>query len=61
MTGRKRKRPKLDETIERDEALADDIIDAFKMMFQDTPDRPRSENREPTKAELNRRWKLERR
>ena len=60
MTSRKRKRPKLDETIERDEALADDLTGAMKMMLQSTTDRPRSENREPTKAEINKRWKLER-
>ena len=57
----KRERPKPDETVERDEATAADLCDAFKMLLADAPDRPRSENRQPTKAELEQRWKLERR
>lgn len=56
-----RKKPKLDESIERDEASEQDFTDAFRMLLRDAPDRPKSENREPTKEELETRWKLERR
>ena len=55
------KRPKLDPTIERDDVPMRDFRDIFKMLLQDALNRPRSENREPTKDELNQRWKLERR
>ena len=56
----KRKQPKLDESVERDDATMDDLTDAFKMLLKDAPDRPKSENRRPTNEELNRRWKLTR-
>ena len=55
------KRPKLDPAIERDDVPMRDFRDVFKMLLRDAPNRPRSENREPTKAEVSRRWKLERR
>ena len=39
-----------------------DFEDALKtVLLAEIPDRPRSENREPTRDELNRRWKLTRR
>ena len=38
-----------------------DLADAYGMLLRDAPDRPKSRNREPTREELNRRWKLERR
>ena len=38
----------------------DDLRDVFKMLMQDGSERPRSENREPTRDELKRKWKLER-
>ena len=53
--------PKLDPAIERDDVPMEDFRDAFKMLLKDAPIRPRSENREPTKEEVSRRWKLERR
>lgn len=56
-----RRKPKLDPDIEREEASEQDFTDAFRMLLKDAPDRPRSENREPTKEELETRWKLERR
>ncbi len=57
----KRKQPKLDHAIEHDAASDDDFTDAFKMLPSPALDRPKSENRQPTKAELDQRWKLERR
>ena len=46
---------------ERDEVTEQDFKDAFKMLLSDAPDRPRSENRQPTKAERHKRWRLWRR
>ena len=60
MARKKQRKPKLDPFIERDDASEKDLWDAFKMMLRDAPKRPRSENREPTKAEISQRWKLER-
>ena len=56
-----RKPPKLDPDIKRDDVPMRDLRDVFKMLLRDAPNRPRSENREPTKEEVSRRWKLERR
>ena len=56
-----RRKPKIDESVERDEASEQDFTDAFKMLLQDAPDRPRSENRQPTTEELRTRWRLHRR
>ena len=53
-----RTKPRIDETIERDEAAMDDLQDAFKMLMQDGSERPRSENREPARDELKGKWKL---
>lgn len=55
---RARTPPRIDETIERDEATEDDLRDVFRMLLQDTPKPPPSENREPTRKELRRKWKL---
>ena len=56
-----RRKSKLDPSIERDGTTEKDLADVFGMLLRDAPDRPRSRNREPTREELDRRWKLERR
>ena len=46
---------------ERDEPKRQDLEDALKaVLLSETSDRPRSENREPTREELSKRWKLSR-
>lgn len=47
------------EKTERGEVSMDDFEDAFRQVLSH-PDKPKkkSENREPTKEELNRKWKL---
>lgn len=57
---RARTPPTIDESIERDEATENDLRDVFRMLLQHTPKPPPSENREPTREELKRKWKLER-
>ena len=68
MTGAERDKPKtgfsraaFDET-ERDEATRADVEAAMRQVMEH-PAKPKagSENREPTKAEINQRWKLTRR
>lgn len=44
---------------ERKQPTRRDLEDALKdVLLSESPDRPRSENRQPTKDELNQRWKL---
>ena len=45
---------------ERREATADDFEAALKAMFLAPKGAVKSENREPTKAELEARWRLDR-
>lgn len=61
MARHNRHSPEIDESIERDPVAERDLRDVFALLTRDAPDRPRSENREPTRNELKRRWKLERR
>ena len=50
------------DTVERDEVTREDLEDALKqVLLAPLESRPRSENREPTREELNRRVRLERR
>ena len=50
------------DAVERDEVTREDLEAALKQVLTSTADeRPRSENREPTREELNRRVRLERR
>lgn len=50
------------DTVERDEVSREDLEDALKqVLLAPMESRPRSENREPTREELNRRVRLERR
>ena len=50
------------ESVERDDVSREDLEDALKQVLTSAvDDRPRSENREPTREELNRRVRLERR
>ena len=55
------RKPKPDPSAERDGATEKDLADVFGMLLREAPERPRSRNREPTREEINRRWKLERR
>ena len=56
------RKPKIDESVERDLANLDDFNAALRQVMRAPADkRPRSENREPTKAELEQRYKLTRR
>ena len=50
------------DAVERDEVTREDLEDALKQVLL-TPmeSRPRSENREPSREELRRRYRLERR
>ncbi len=51
-------KPKIDPT-DRDPASLDDIETAMRHLLETPADsRPKSENREPTKKELERRYKL---
>ena len=48
--------------IERDEVTREDLENALKqVLLSPAESRPRSENREPTREELSRRYRLERR
>ena len=48
--------------VERDDVTREDLEDALKqVLLASMESRPRSENREPTREELNRRYRLERR
>lgn len=48
--------------VERDPVTRKNFTDALRQILTtDEPKRPRSENRDPTKAELEQRWKLKRR
>ena len=50
------------DAVERDEVTREDLEDALKqVLLAPLESRPRSENREPTRKELNRRVRLERR
>ena len=50
------------DAVERDEVEEDEFLDALKQVLLAEPEsRPRSENREPTREELSRRYRLERR
>ena len=50
------------DAIDRDEVMHEDLEDALKqVLLAPLESRPRSENREPTREELNRRVRLERR
>ena len=50
------------DAVERDEVTREDLEDALKqVLLAPLESRPRSENREPTREELNRRVRLERR
>ena len=50
------------DAVQRDEVTREDLEDALKQVLLATAEsRPRSENREPTREELNRRVRLERR
>ena len=58
----RKRRPKLDESIKRDEITMGEFTAAVKAtLLQPVPERLKSENRKPTKEELERRWKLVRR
>ena len=47
---------------DRREATKEDLEDALKqVLIASVEDRPRSENREPTKEELSKRYRLDRR
>ncbi len=53
-------RKRFEET-ERRDVSEQDVMDALtQILASDAPRRPRSENREPTKAELERRYRLDR-
>ena len=57
-----KRKPKIDESVERAPANLDDFNDVLRQMMQaPAENRPRSENREPTKAELEQLYKLTRR
>ena len=50
------------DAVERDEVTEQDLKDALRqVLLAETAGHPRSENREPTRDELNRRYRLERR
>jgi len=50
------------DAVERDPVTREDLEDALaQVLTAPMEDRPRSENREPTREELNRRVRLERR
>ena len=50
------------DAVERDPVTREDLEDALaQVLLAPMEDRPRSENREPTREELNRRVRLERR
>ena len=50
------------DAVERDEVTERDLKDALRqMLLVPMKSRPRSENREPTREELSRRYRLERR
>ena len=50
------------DAVERDDVTREDLEDALKqVLLAPLESRPRSENREPTRKELNRRVRLERR
>ena len=50
------------DAVERDEVSREDLEDALKqVLLAPLESRPRSENREPTREELSRRVRLERR
>ena len=53
-------RNQFDKTERRDVSKAD-VMDALaQILGTDAPKRPKSENREPTKDELEQRWRLDR-
>ena len=50
------------DAVERDDMTREDLEDALKqVLLAPLESRPRSENREPTREELSRRYRLERR
>ena len=50
------------EAVERDDVTLDDLEDALRqVLLAPVESRPKSENREPTREELSRRYRLERR
>lgn len=50
------------DAVERDEVSREDLEDALRqVLLAPMASRPRSENREPAREELNRRYRLERR
>ena len=50
------------DAVERDDVTREDLEDALKqVLLAPLESRPRNENREPTREELNRRLRLERR
>ena len=60
MSVRKRNAPKIDGSIERAPVARKDFEEALKGVLAAPRTSARSENREPTREELDRRWKLER-
>lgn len=61
MSRKKRtKRPTIDESIERRPVTERDFKDAFRMLLSTVVNRPRSENRQPSKVELEQRYRLDR-
>ncbi len=57
----KREPPKLDESIERDPVTVDEFAEVMRAVLNGGEPETKSKNREPTRAELAQRWKLERR
>ena len=58
MARRKRNPPRVDESVERDTVTVDECTEAVKTLLGSGAPTVRSANREPTKAELEQRWKL---
>ena len=55
-------KPTIDPEVERNPVTVQDLEDAVsEVLLTPVEDRPKSENRTPTREELDRRWKLTRR
>ena len=55
-------KPMLDSENERDPVTLEDLEEAVgQVLLAPAEDRPKSENREPTREELSQRWKMKRR
>lgn len=56
------RKPTTGSEVERDPVTLEDLEDAVsEVLLAPADDRPKSENREPTKEELNQRWKMSKR